>query len=300
MYWYDGRLCSEVSSDDVLASSPFNDAGLRFGASVFTTMRVYEQRLDGPRSQFSAHCDRLSHSIRAFGWQPPNWPSIHKGCQSLLQHYPVIRITLFPDGSEWITGRALPPELSTQQKEGISCWIAPATYARSLPTHKTGNYLACWLARQQAQKHGTQEAILTNARGDWLETATGNLWGWGQGQWWTPAVTDAADTFKKEYKDNVEQATFLLHLCSKLFESIIYDDLYKYLKTNSIPNINQSGFRTWDSCVNQLISITQKTFNSFDTIPTLEVRELLLKLLIKYDLKESFSNLNQMGWKVKS
>ncbi|MEM6867595.1 MAG: aminotransferase class IV [Cyanobacteria bacterium P01_C01_bin.121] len=208
MQWFDGRLSEdnriEIGGETCHSAHHSNNLGaaLKFGASVFTTMRVYEQRLDGPRSQFSAHCDRLSHSIRAFGWQPPNWLSIHKGCQSLLQHYPVIRITLFPDGSEWITGRALPPELSTQQKEGIACWMAPATYARSLPTHKTGNYLACWLARQQAQKHGTQEAILTNARGDWLETATGNLWGWGQGQWWTPAVTDAEDTFKREYKDN--------------------------------------------------------------------------------------------------
>ncbi|MEL7331550.1 MAG: aminotransferase class IV [Cyanobacteria bacterium J06560_2] len=186
MYWYDGRFCSEVSSDDVLASSPFNDAGLRFGASVFTTMRVHGQDLEHRRSQFSTHCDRLTHSIKAFNWDLPDWPSIHKGCSQLAAHYSVIRITVFSDGTEWITGRSLPTQLFTQQQTGITGWLAPPTYARSLPTHKTGNYLACWLARQAAQNHGAQAAVLTNERGDWLETATGNLWGWKSGQWYTP------------------------------------------------------------------------------------------------------------------
>ncbi|NER37096.1 MAG: aminotransferase class IV [Oscillatoria sp. SIO1A7] len=59
---------------------------------------------------------------------------------------------------------------------------------RSLPTHKTGNYLACYLALQEAKKRGTQEAILTDDRGNWLETTTGNLWGWCNDRWWTPPV----------------------------------------------------------------------------------------------------------------
>ena len=53
--------------------------------------------------------------------------------------------------------------------------------------HKTGNYLACWLAKNAgAKKVGAQEAILTSDQGEWLETSTGNLWGWkrsnGRGQ----------------------------------------------------------------------------------------------------------------------
>lgn len=184
MQWYDGNLL--IDRQPALDERPLDNAALRFGASVFTTMRVYEQQLNDVRSQYPAHCDRLTYSLQAFDWQQPDWPSIYRGAQQLALHYPVIRITLFPDGTEWITGRALPPQLESQQQNGIACWLAPATYARSLPTHKTGNYLACWLARQQAQKQGAQEAILTNFQGDWLETATGNLWGWADGQWWTP------------------------------------------------------------------------------------------------------------------
>jgi 4-amino-4-deoxychorismate lyase len=57
---------------------------------------------------------------------------------------------------------------------------------RSLPDHKTGNYLTPWLAQQQAQQQGAQEAILVGDQGQWLETATGNLWGWADGVWYTP------------------------------------------------------------------------------------------------------------------
>ncbi len=188
-HWYNGALVtasgtasrSKVGSDTLL-----DGPGLRFGASVFTTMRVYDQCLEDARSQYTAHCDRLAQSVCAFGWQAPSWSSVYEGCQQLKHRYPVLRLTLFPDGSEWITGRALPPQLMQQQQSGIACWLAPPTYARSLPTHKTGNYLACLLARQQAQRLGAEEAILTNERGDWLETTTGNLWGWANGQWWTP------------------------------------------------------------------------------------------------------------------
>lgn len=165
---------------------PVDDAGLRFGATVFTTLRVYGHDLHHPLTQWQGHCDRLKTSLQTFGWKTPNWFAVHQGCQQLKRQYPILRITLFPNGREWITGRPLPPALAHHQQAGVACWVAPASYARSLPTHKTGNYLACWLARQQAQQQGAHDAILTNAQGDWLETSTGNLWGWREGQWWTP------------------------------------------------------------------------------------------------------------------
>jgi len=194
VFWYDGQLFddspSNTGADDIpngpLSHPPFDTAGLRFGASVFTTLRVYGQRLDHPMTQWQAHCDRLKNSLTYFTWSEPDWSSIYVGCQLLKDHYPVLRITVFPDGKVWISGRSLPPNLDRQQQKGISAWLAPADYARSFPSHKTGNYLACWLARQAAQRHGAQEAILTNVNGDWLETATGNLWGWADGQWWSP------------------------------------------------------------------------------------------------------------------
>uniref|UniRef100_UPI00286AE225 aminotransferase class IV n=1 Tax=Chamaesiphon sp. OTE_75_metabat_556 TaxID=2964692 RepID=UPI00286AE225 len=42
---------------------------------------------------------------------------------------------------------------------------------------------------QQARNHNIQEAILTNDRGDWLETTTGNLWGYRDGCWYTPPLS---------------------------------------------------------------------------------------------------------------
>ncbi|MEL7510785.1 MAG: aminotransferase class IV [Cyanobacteria bacterium J06554_3] len=194
MFWYDGQLFLDDESDDealsINCSALLTDVllgeGLRFGSSVFTTMRVYGQSLEHPMTQWQGHCDRITHSLTQFGWPIPNWTSIHKGCQALKNIYPVLRIAVFPTGKSLITGRALPPQLGQRRQLGISAWLAPTDYARSLPTHKTGNYLACSLARQQAQTLGADEAILAAASGDWLETATGNLWGWADGQWWTP------------------------------------------------------------------------------------------------------------------
>jgi len=188
-FWYDGQLVEEDRVGTASAASlPLDNVGLRFGATVFTTMRVYGDNLQHPLTQWQAHCDRLTRSIQAFDWTPPSWLSIYKGCEQLKTEYPILRITLFPDGREWITGRS--SHVTTADRNGITCWVAPPVYARSLPMHKTGNYLACWLAKTQAQKVGAQEAILTSDQGEWLETSTGNLWGWkrsnGEGSWHTP------------------------------------------------------------------------------------------------------------------
>jgi 4-amino-4-deoxychorismate lyase len=94
---------------------------------------------------------------------------------------------LFPDGREWITGRFLPPDLPTKQQHGIITSLALPEYIRSLPSHKTGNYLSAWLAKNHSQ---AQEAILVNSDGNWLETTTGNLWGWQDKSWWTPPLTE--------------------------------------------------------------------------------------------------------------
>ena len=75
----------------------------------------------------------------------------------------------------------------------------------------------------------------------------------------------------------------VLPICSKLFEKVIYDNLYHYFETNNILNINQSGFRAGDSCVNQLISITHDIFKSFDANPSLEVRGVFLDISKAFD-----------------
>ncbi len=191
-FWYDGSLLDggDHASTGLPLDSAGLQAGLRFGASVFTTLRVYGKDLAHPMTMWAGHCDRITQSLTYFNWPQPNWSSVYRGAQQLKAYYPVLRITVFPNGKAWITGRDLPPSLSRQQTEGIASWLASADYLRSFPAHKTGNYLACWQARKQAQQRGAQEAILTNAQGEWLETTTGNLWGitedQGKGRWWTP------------------------------------------------------------------------------------------------------------------
>jgi 4-amino-4-deoxychorismate lyase len=166
-----------------------DDPGLLYGATVFTTLRVYDGNLDHPKTNWLAHLRRLSSSLQTFDWQMPNWERVRLGAQILTEHYPVLRITIFPDGRESITGRNLPADLTERKKYGIAAWVAEGGgRERSLATHKTGNYLSPWLALQQAQKYGAKEAILVDASGNWLETSTGNLWGWQDGRWWTPPV----------------------------------------------------------------------------------------------------------------
>lgn len=178
-YWYDGQA---IDQDTI--ELPISDPGLIYGATVFTTLRVYES-LDHRLTNWIGHCQRLETSLNAFDWQLPNWERLREGAETMGKQYSVLRIVIFPDGREWITGRFLPQDLA-QRQQGITAWIADASMSRSLPHHKTGNYLAPWLALNRAQKFNAQEAILTDSDGNWLETSTGTLWGWHDDRWWTP------------------------------------------------------------------------------------------------------------------
>lgn len=184
MYWYDGAL---TEGDNIQLN--ITEPGLVYGATVFTTMRVYDRSLIHPLTNWSAHCDRLKHSLTAFNWQQPDWHRLQEGAELLLTSFPILRITVFPDGKEWITGRNLPSDLSQRQQQGITAWVADdALYRRDLAPHKTGNYLGAYLARQQALKLGASEAILIDTQGNYLETSTGNLWGWKNERWYTPGL----------------------------------------------------------------------------------------------------------------
>ncbi|MDZ8054390.1 MAG: aminotransferase class IV [Aulosira sp. ZfuVER01] len=183
MYWYNGKLIQSQSLE-----LDINDPGLLYGATIFTTMRIYENSLDSNLTHWLLHCDRLRLSLKAFGWEQPDWKRVRQGAEILLVNFPVLRITLFPDGREWITGRLLPEDLTEKQTNGIVCAVASVELSRNLPSHKTGNYLSVWLAKTTSQKLNAQEAILVDGAGNWVETSTGNLWGWRDGCWWTPPI----------------------------------------------------------------------------------------------------------------
>ncbi|MEH1843660.1 MAG: aminotransferase class IV [Nostoc sp.] len=180
IFWYNGKLINSQTLE-----LDINNPGLLYGATIFTTLRVYQNSLDSNLTNWQAHCDRLLSSLQTFGWQQPDWNRLRQGAQILLAHFPVLRITLFPDGREWITGRLLPEDLTEKQKTGVVCAVASSEFYRSLPSHKTGNYLSAWLAKTSLD---AQEAILVDVQENWLETSTGNLWGWYDRSWWTPPI----------------------------------------------------------------------------------------------------------------
>ncbi|MFN5515243.1 MAG: aminotransferase class IV [Cyanobacteriota bacterium] len=185
MHWFDGqwREGQNLTLD-------LEDPGFLYGATIFTTLRCYEQSLHHPLSHWCQHRRRLERSLDAFGWPEPDWNRLESVIETLARHDPVLRVTLFADGKELVTGRPLPPDLAWRQREGVIAWVADSPrFARPLAEQKTGNYLPAWLARRQAQQNGAGEAILVNAQDDWLETGTGNLWGWGDDQYWIPPLT---------------------------------------------------------------------------------------------------------------
>ena len=79
------------------------------------------------------------------------------------------------------------------------------------------------------------------------------------------------------------QPVSLLPICGKIFERIIFNPIFEYLKKNSLLCPNQSGFRPFDSCENQLLSIVHDIYANFDQHPTLEMRANFLDILKAFD-----------------
>ena len=73
----------------------------------------------------------------------------------------------------------------------------------------------------------------------------------------------------------------LLPICSKIFECLIYNELFTFFNDNNLISPNESGFRPGDSCVNQLVSVTHKMYKSFDD--GLEVRGVFLDISKAFD-----------------
>ena len=73
----------------------------------------------------------------------------------------------------------------------------------------------------------------------------------------------------------------MLPICGKIFERLIYNNLFEYFIENNLISQNQSGFKPGDSCINQLISITHEIYQSFDD--GLEVRGVFLDISKAFD-----------------
>ena len=75
----------------------------------------------------------------------------------------------------------------------------------------------------------------------------------------------------------------LLPICGKIFERILYKALHNHLNDNFLLCESQSGFRCGDSCVNQLLSIINMIYSSFDKNPSLEVCGVFLDISRAFD-----------------
>ena len=75
----------------------------------------------------------------------------------------------------------------------------------------------------------------------------------------------------------------LLPICGKLFEKIIFDEIYTHLQENNLLSPKQSGFRLGDSTIKKLLSNTNKILVAFDQYPTRETRAVFLDISKAFD-----------------
>ena len=73
----------------------------------------------------------------------------------------------------------------------------------------------------------------------------------------------------------------LLPICGKVLERLLYNSMFEFFIQNNLITPNQSGFKTGDSCINQLISTTHEIYKSFDD--GYEVRGVLLHIWKAFD-----------------
>ena len=71
---------------------------------------------------------------------------------------------------------------------------------------------------------------------------------------------------KRYDKQNVKnyRPVSLLPIFGKIFERLIYNEMYSFFIENDLISSNQSGFKQGDSCINQLLSITHDIYQSID------------------------------------
>ena len=75
----------------------------------------------------------------------------------------------------------------------------------------------------------------------------------------------------------------LLPIFAKIFERIIFKNLYNFLVSHNLITNHQSGFRPGDSCTNQLLSLIHEIHSAFDDNRCLEVRSVYLDMSKAFD-----------------
>ena len=96
-------------------------------------------------------------------------------------------------------------------------------------------------------------------------------------------MTNLIPIYKCDYKQNVKYYRLfflLLTLFRKIFERLVYNEMYSFFIKNDYFQINQV-LNKWDYFVNQLLSITHDIYQSLDQF--LELRGVLLDILKEFE-----------------
>ena len=73
----------------------------------------------------------------------------------------------------------------------------------------------------------------------------------------------------------------LLPICGKIFERLIFNEMFRFLSENNLISSNQSGFKPGGACINQLLSKTHEIYKYFDD--GFEVKGVFLDISKAFD-----------------
>ena len=59
---------------------------------------------------------------------------------------------------------------------------------------------------------------------------------------------------------NYRQASFL-PMCGQIFETLIFNEMFRFFVDNKRITTKQSGFKPGNACINQLLSVKYKSFD---------------------------------------
>ena len=90
-------------------------------------------------------------------------------------------------------------------------------------------------------------------------------------EWKKVSVTPIHKKGDKQTLNNYRPLT-LLSICNKMFERLLYDEMFGFFLDKGLVSANQSGFKAGNSCINQLWSITHY-----------EVRDVFLDISKAFD-----------------
>ena len=97
-------------------------------------------------------------------------------------------------------------------------------------------------------------------------------------------MANVTPIFKKKNEKNIVsnyRPISLLPLCGKIFEKLIYNNLFSYIYKNNFISDKQSGYKKRDSTIKQLISITYEIYKAFDE--NHELRAVFLDISRAFD-----------------